>query len=293
MRVTDNTRLLSVLRNNSTVAARLTDASRRASAGAKVLSPSDDPVRYATSVRRGSNLANLSVRVRTARSAADGLGVAERALDSASELVAEARSLAVQGASESLSATDRATLSLRVNGIREQLLELANSRGASGYVFGGTRTDQPPFDPTGAFLGNDGITRVPVSDGVSPKMNVSGARAFTTAGGVDVFAELDALTTALASNDTDAVRTSIGTMQSSYDQLVAAQVDAGLSMERLRSAADVLDDAALTLSQSRVRDVGADDLASLATELAAASMAYSQSLTVTQKLLALPSLAER
>lgn len=291
MRITDNTRLLEVLRNNASSATRLTVASRKASAGAKVLSPSDDPIAYSTSVRRGSTIANLASRTRVARSAADDLSITERALDSATELLNEAKSLAVQGANEALSPVDRSALSLRVTGIREQLLELANTRSAGGYVFGGSKTDAPAFSATGAFLGNDTTLRIPVTDGVAPKRNVSGAKAFTGAGGTDVFAELTALSTALGANDLAGIRSGIDTVQRGYDQVVAVQIDAGLSMERLRSSADVLDTASLAVAQSRSRDVGADDLAALLTELNAASSSYNQSLAVTKRLLSLPSLA--
>jgi flagellar hook-associated protein 3 FlgL len=291
MRVTDNTRLLEVLRNNASSASRLTTASRKASAGAKILSPSDDPIGYGTSVRRGSTVTNLGSRTRVARSAADDLSITERALDSATELLNEAKALAVQGANEALSPVDRGALSLRVIGIREQLLELANTRSAGGYVFGGSKTDTPAFDASGAFLGNDTTLRIPVTDGVAPKRNVSGANAFTAAGGTDVFAELTALSTALGASDLTGIRNGIDTIQRGYDQVVAVQIDAGLSMERLRSSADVLETASLAVQQSRNRDVGADDLAGLASELNAASSSYNQSLAVTKRLLSLPSLA--
>ena len=291
MRVTDNTRLIGVLRTNATSSSRLTTASRRAGAGARVTAPSDDPVAYTTSVRRGSSLANMASRTRTARSAADELSVAERALESASELVSEAKSLAVQGSNEALSPTDRAALAQQVMGIRDQLLGIANTRGSTGYVFGGAKTSAPPFDASGNFVGNDTTMRLPVAEGVAPRMNVSGAKAFTTAGGADVFASLSSLATSLSTNDLAGIRSSIDTTQSGHDQLVSVQVDAGLAMEHLRSSADVLDAASLAVSQSRSRDIGADDLAGLNTELAAASSSYSQSLAVTRKLLSLPSLA--
>lgn len=294
MRITDNARLLASLRNTTFATVRLTQASRRAGAGARVTVASDDPVAYATSVRRGSAATNLSSRSRIARASADELAIAERSLDAATDLLSEARSMAVQGSNEALSPTDRAALAQRVAGIREQVLEIANKRGADGFLFGGTKTDTAPFDAAGTFLGNDDAVYLPITDGVSPRKNASGAKAFTAAaGGVDVFAELTALQTALASDNLTGIRTSIDKMQKSYDQVVAAQVDSGLAIERFHGAADTLDDSALFINQSRARDVGAEDLAQLATELSAASNAYTQSLEVTRRLLAIPSLAER
>ena len=76
-------------------------------------------------------------------------------------------SLAVQGANESLSPSDRNAIALQVKGLRDQLISLANTKGDTGYLFAGTKTDTQPFDPTtGAFLGNDGATKVAITDGV-------------------------------------------------------------------------------------------------------------------------------
>jgi flagellar hook-associated protein 3 FlgL len=291
MRVTNNSRLLSAIRNNAASTTRLTKASRLASSGARVVAPSDDPVAYAKSIRLGSELATLASRSSAARSAADELSIGERALDAVTELLGEAKSLAVQGANGALSPTDRKALAQSVDGMREQLLQLANTRGSQGFVFAGSATKVPPFDASATFVGNDDTMRVPISDGIAPRMNISGAKAFTVAGGRDLFADLAALSTALKTDDLAGIRTGMDTIQAGYDQVVAAQVDAGLSIERLQSSADVMETSSLTIDMSRSRDLGADDYAGLATELAAAGNAYEQSLTVTRRLLSLPSLA--
>jgi flagellar hook-associated protein 3 FlgL len=291
MRITENMKLLNLLRAGAANAERVSNASRRASTGAKVTRPSDDPVGFATAVRRDATIAQLTSRTRTARDAADELTIGETALDSASSLLEEAGSLAVQGSNDTLSQTDRNALAQQVQGLRDQLLELANTRGSNGYLFAGTKTDTTPFDPAGNFMGNDGVVRVPVTDGVAPKANVSGARAFTALGGRDVFADLTALGTALSTGNVAGIRASIDTIRAGHDQVVQAQVEAGLSIERLRSAADVMDSATTSVSASRARALGADDVAGLYTELSAANTAYQQSLDVTRRILALPSLA--
>ena len=174
-----------------------------------VLAPSDNPNVYASSLRQGAKLTSWETGARVAREAADELQIGERALDSAGSILEEAASLVVQGSNETLSTTDRSALAARVSVLREELVTLANTRGATGYLFGGTRTDTPPFDAAGTFQGNDGAVYVPVSDGVSPRGNLSGARAFTAAGGRDVFADLAALSTALASGNLAGIRGSI------------------------------------------------------------------------------------
>jgi flagellar hook-associated protein 3 FlgL len=292
MRVTDTMRMLEISRANAQAASRLADATRHAGAGARVVAPSDDPVAYAVAVRRTASLETLRTRTTLSRAAADELSIAERALDGASELMSEAKSLALQGANEALGPADRKLLAERVRAIRESVVELANTRGTRGFVFGGTRTDIPPFDPTGAFAGNDGQILVPVSDGIAPRANASGAKAFTSAGGRDVLADLEALAAALETDDLASVRASIDAVDAGHAQVVRAQVDVGFAMDRFRVVGDLHEEAAAVLEVTLTKGRGADDLASLFSELNAASSTYQQSLEVTRKLLALPSLAE-
>ena len=292
MRVTDNVRLLTMMRSGQVSSSRLNAASAQAASGAKVNKPSDDPVAYATVVRRDADIASVQSRSMVARNAADGITIAENTLDSASTVLETAMNLAVQGANESLSPSDRNAIALQVKGLRDQLISLANTKGDNGYMFGGTKTDTQPFDSTtAAFAGNDGATKVAVTDGVAPRGNVSGARAFTAVGGRDVFADLSALQTSLETGDVSGIRGSIDNIRAGHEQIVGVQVEAGLSIERLQSAADVLDASAVSLSSTRSRAVGADDPAALFTNMSAASTAYQQSLEVTRRLLSLPSLA--
>ncbi len=292
MRVTDNMRLVALLHINQVAQGRLTEASRHASLGSRVSLPSDDPVGYATMIRRTSSIATFTARTETARSSADELSIAERALDSASEIMSQAQSLAVQGSNETLSPSDRSAIATQILGLRDQLLQTMNIRGSTGYLFGGTETSTAPFDNGGHFLGNDNIVRMPIGDGVAPRGNASGAKAFTVAGGRDVLADLSDLATALNNGDVTNIRAGIDNMRSGHDQIVQEQVQAGLSVERMQSAADVMDQSIVSLSQSRTRAIGAEDLAALVTDLAFASTSYQQSLDATKKLLSLPSLAQ-
>jgi flagellar hook-associated protein 3 FlgL len=292
MRVTDTMRYADMAHSNRQASERLADASHKAAAGTAVVAPSDDPVAYAIGVRRQAALASLTSRVKVARESADQLSLAENALGSAATLLMTARTLAIQGSNETLGQSDRDALAQQVVGLRAELLDLANRKGTNGYVFGGTATDVAPFDAAGAFHGNDGAANVPVADSAPLRANVSGARAFTSsAGGRDVFADLDALAVALKSGSTSAIRSSIDTLAAGQAQVTGVQIDAGLMMERLESAADVMEQASGTVTAGIARAAGADDPASLYLKLTEASTAYEQSLGVTRTLLGLRTLA--
>ncbi len=61
---------------------------------------------------------------------------------------------------------DLRALGEEIKGIRENLLDLANSRDASGrYIFSGFKTDTPAFDDVGNYFGGDEARKQTVADG--------------------------------------------------------------------------------------------------------------------------------
>ena len=198
--------------------------------------------------------------------------------------MSQVQAIAVQASNDPLTAAQRAALGLQVSGLRDQIIGLANSRGASGFLFGGTRTDIEPFDPLGAFLGNDVPTNIEISDGVTARSNASGARAFTAAGGRDIFTDLQTLSTALAANNMPAIRTAVGDIAAGHLQLVNGRVETGLRGEQIRSAAEVTGNALLATRIARGNETGAD-LPSAISALSNARASYERSIAVTREIL--------
>lgn len=286
MRITDSMTANTILQGQSRVARRLLAANQAAASGERVAAPSDDPVAWAAAVGHDARAARLENRSGTVARAAGDLDAAESALAGAGDLVQQARELALTAANGSVDPQTRASLGQQVLSLRSALLGVANTRGASGYLFGGTRTDQPPFDPLGAFGGNDTAVAVEVADGVTARANASGARAFTSAGGRDLFADLQALATALGANNLTGIQGAITTLDAGHQQLVNARVDTGIGIERLRSAADVTDNALTSTRAARAREVEAD-LTTTFSELTNARAAYERGVAVTRELLQL------
>jgi flagellar hook-associated protein 3 FlgL len=288
MRVTDSMTFNAVLQGQNRAARRLLDASRAASSGERVAAPSDDPVAWSAAVGHEARISRLEGRAATTTRAAGDLDAAEAALASAGDLVQQARELALTAANGSVDPQTRANLGRQVTDLRNALLGLANTRGASGYLFGGTRTDQPPFSALGAFGGNDTAAAVEVADGVTARANASGARAFTAAGGRDLLADLDALATGLSANNLTVIQGSIAALDAGHQQLVNARVDTGLGAERLRSAAEVSDNAMTLARAARAGEVEAD-LPSTLAELTNARAAYERGVAVSRELLQISS----
>ncbi|MBL8715955.1 MAG: hypothetical protein JNL79_08160 [Myxococcales bacterium] len=290
MRITENMRVSSAVATQQRMAERVQRATEVASSGARVGKASDDPSAWATGQTHAGRSAAAKARGKVLERAASDLEVAEGALASAVDVMARARAIATQMANGSMDAATRKNAAIEVDALRDQLLGLANTQGAAGYVFGGTKTDVPPFTPGYAFVGNTGTRAAEIAPGTTLVTNLSGARAFTTAGGRDPFADLGALATALRTNAVAGITAAIDASEAGRRQLSDVRSDAGLTLERARSASEVLGNLALRLDKARAGELEAD-AAPAFTELKNASDAYDRSLTVTKQILSLSSLA--
>jgi flagellar hook-associated protein 3 FlgL len=286
MRITEAMNLNSVLESESRVSERMAQLTQMASSGLRVSQPSDDPAAYASIVQRDSGIATVQARKSAATAAAGDLDLAGSVLNQATSLIQKARALAVEEANGTQDAASRANAATEVDSLRQQLLALANTKGSTAYLFGGTKTGAPPFDSSGNFVGNSGVTHVEIADGVLAVSNANGAQAFGASGGRDVLADLQALSSALSSNDPTAIQASIGNMDASHAQIVAAQVDTGERADRLHSASDAMG-AALTQMQVARAPVADADAATTLSNLEAAQTAYQAALQVNKQILSL------
>lgn len=289
IRMTETLRMSSVNLSQARAAEQLYHASRRAASGLAAEVPSDDPTAYATGTSYQGAIDRFSTRSGVLGHAADTLDIAEGALAAAGDILSHARELAVELANGEVDPASRARSALEVHALREQLIGLANTRGSDRYLFGGTATGTPPFTAAGAFVGNDDPIDVEVSDGVVTVANGSGARAFTAAGGRDVFADLSALEQALTTNNVGGIQASIDDLTASHGQLITARSQVGIISGRLRSAADVTLSTITTMKAAKAAAVEADPVESYS-RLAETRAAYERAIQVTSQILSVSSI---
>lgn len=284
MRVPDNLFAANVARAQARASASLYKAAKVASTGLRVSAPADDPHAFARIASLKSGESRLDARASGLSRAESSLSLGESTLAQASDVVSRAQELAVQMADGSMSAADRAIAAKEVTQLRQALVGLANTKGPEGYLFGGTRTDTPPFDAAGTFAGNDGAVSVEIADGMTLRNNPSGARAFTAAGGRDILADLQAFEIALTTNDVTGIQGMTGTLEAGRAQIAGVRGEAGLTLERVRGAADVAQQAKLQTQKARSSESEADALVAY-TNLSEAQQAFSRSIEITQQLL--------
>jgi flagellar hook-associated protein 3 FlgL len=208
----------------------------------------------------------------------------ESTLDTAHSAIVRLGEIAMQGGDGALNATDRAALASEVRQLKGELLRLSNTKGSIGFLFGGTADQSAPFDSAGVFQGNALERSAQIGPSQSMVVSVNGALAFTAAGGQDLFVEVDALATALDTNNQAAISSSVNSMDTSGRQILAARVDAGVKMGRIDTADAAHSAAELSLSSQRSGVADADP-AEAYTRLNALQSSLQQSITVARSLL--------
>ncbi|WP_044177583.1 flagellar hook-associated protein FlgL [Phytobacter massiliensis] len=125
------------------------------STGQRVNKPSDDPIAASQAVVV-SQAQEQNDQYKLARTFANQkISLEESVLQQATGAITAAHSSVVAAANGTLSDDDRASMATQLQGLRDQLMNLANSTDGNGrYIFGGYKTADAPFDAkTGAYNG--------------------------------------------------------------------------------------------------------------------------------------------
>src|SRR5205807_3404231 len=133
--------------------ARLQETQTKLSSGQAIQRPSDSPTGTMAALRLRADVDRYD---QLDRNAADGLarlGTADNALTDGLSNLREVRDIVVQGTNASLSANDREALASQVDGLRQSLLAVANTKYLQQPIFAGTAGATQAYDGTGAYQG--------------------------------------------------------------------------------------------------------------------------------------------
>ena len=227
-------------------------------AGLRVIQPADDPAAAAYGVQLSASLQSVAAMSSVSSQAAQFLATTDQALAGVSTTLAQAKEIAVQAANGTLSAGDRGNLAQVVQGMQNTLLQLANSRSGTSYVFGGYQIAAAPFQANGTYVGDNGISQLEVASGVQVAVNVAGSQVFTASGGQDLFAALSQLSTALSSNDVSGIKTALTALDAGQEQVLTARTQVGNSLSALRNADNMRQATIVQLNATRSSTVEID-----------------------------------
>lgn len=247
------------------------------SSGYKVRTPGDTDISSTISQFR-QQVERIEGYKRSISSATATIALQDDVLKQVSDLLIRAKELATQAANEPNNSSARATISNELFGIRDAVINFANTTYQGRYIFGGFADDQPPFNqvagytnpPTGeaseryqytAAPGANGTRTIKVSEDVSVDVNTPGSNIFS-----NIVYGLEKLGRSLAGYDTNLVggvpdgtgnayvfpgdldvqtrhiRESLDMLDSARDNdLMPERVDLGARLNRLEMASSILE----------------------------------------------------
>ncbi len=256
------------------------DAARQAATGVRITHPSDDSVAAGGILVGRAHAERFASIARSAERAFDELVQADVALGSLGAILVRAQQLAIQAANETHSEAGRDASALEVEAMIRGAAVALNAKVGNRFIFGGNQDASPPFDETGAYLGDIGVRSIEVAPGILLDTSLRADQiANGVGGGVDLFATLRELADALAANDVAGIQGTLDALTQGVSQVAAARADVGGMMKVLTSSVDAAraGENAAVIEVSRLADA---DPIEAASRLALATHALDAALTV-------------
>ena len=243
--------------------------------GKQIEIPSDNPVAFSDAARQKNQIARLDQYNRNMTNLLQRMTTEEATLADATNILTRISELALQGSNDTYSPEDRKTIAGEISELRDQLVQLANTKDSFGQAlfggFGGTIT---PFlqDQQGkvTFVGDTNVQNVEIADGVETKAGGNGFEIFMQvavpgkSGVTDLFSIVGTLVDTLKSGQS--VSDQMGGVTASLDQVNNARMLSGTRIAKVSRQQDTLASAQLQ-AKTMLSAVEDTDIEKVITEL--------------------------
>jgi len=234
--------------------------------GNRLVRLGDDPTASSLVLDFQNSIEKNKAFIQQADSATSFLSTTETSLASVNEAVTRLLELGQQGLSDITSPDGRTAISHEVDGLRTNLLSIANTQAQGKFIFAGTRTTTQPFSGPAAgpitYAGDGNSIDLDVASSTSVSTNLTGDAVFFGAGGQgsasDIFQQVTDLRNGLATNNRVLIQaaydnlktiqarvndqmTDLGGRQASLDQLRESVGSYNLSLQTIQGSYQDLD----------------------------------------------------
>lgn len=145
MRITSQVMVSNAVYNAQQQTNQLSVLQQEASTGLSILQPSDNPL-VALQVMTDQNQYNqLNTYSQNITDAQDKLNTSVSTLNQVTNLISQAKSLALQGSNSTNTSTAYQAMGEQVNSILQEVVQLANTQQGGEYLYGGTASQSAPF----------------------------------------------------------------------------------------------------------------------------------------------------
>ena len=245
------------------------DIYARLAQGQSLLKPSDDPAGASQAVIYQNSLAKIEQYETARQYAQDALGQQDNVLNAIGTLLT--RNLSekiVAGGNGTYSDEDRAALAKELEGIRNNLMNLANSRNSNGrYLFAGYNTGSEPFAEDGSYVGGNKPIVQLVADSTPMQVSHTGDDVFMSGTPDDLFAALDSVIGALKQPiaddaDREALQLTLdranASIKNNIDNLGKVQATVGTNLQQLEMLGSSADKQKIDVESRLQETLGAD-----------------------------------
>jgi flagellar hook-associated protein 3 FlgL len=265
---------------------RFDAAQTKVNTGKQLATASDDPAGTAETLGLHEVASELTQYGRTIARAQSFLSTSESALSNVSSLTQQARTLGLQGATDTLSSDTRASISNQIDNIMKQIASTANTTYGNRYVFAGQRSDTAPLVDSGigyTYVGGttatfDADLTLTIGRNETITTNVTGDKVF-----VPLLTALGKLRDDVKSGATTTVsNTDLDQVDTQLNVVLGTRADMGAKLQRL-TRTTTNNNAMQTNYAKFISNIEDADIPSSVVEMQTAQTAYQAALQSTAR----------
>ncbi|NMO50204.1 flagellar hook protein [Actinoplanes sp. TBRC 11911] len=256
------------------------------SSGKAISRPSDSPTGTVTSLQLRGEVRATQQYSRNADDGMGWLGVIQDNLQDASTSVIRARDLTVQALNSTAGTPEaREAFAYEIDNIKASLIDQANAKYLNRPVFGGTTAGGIAYDKTGEYVGDGNGTTRSIGPNARVRIETTGPEAFGATGSdTQLFTVLTNLSKAIRDNDSSALDSGLGKLDTAHDLLKTTLSDVGARYNRVTQMKQSAEDHLLSVS-SQLSDIEDVDLPKAIMELQIQQTSYQAALAATAKVI--------
>ncbi len=290
MRITNNMATRLAVTQFDVARSKLEDAQRKVTTGKAFSAASEDPTAALSVMANTGALRALDQYKRNIGAGNRRLALEESAVSQLSTILERAKELGISQATDTMTPANRQSAKNEINQLLQQATALGNTQDGSEFLFGGTKTDTPPFtiDTTGSVYsftasGGAGNRQVEISTGQRASTAHDGTQVFgTVASGVlkslqDLATALNAGTSTGVANTLPGIDVALATTQSNLGEIGARQNQMQMAEANITAFSQNL-----VALNSDLQDV---DLETAMVELVSRQTAYQAAMSATSRIM--------
>jgi flagellar hook-associated protein 3 FlgL len=277
-RITTGMTQRNILSDLNRVNDRLNKVHGKISSGKELTRPSDDPYNVSRAMSLRTSIEATKQYQRNIQDAQGWQESAEIALADITDSIRRAGELVLEGSSDTTPTEARLAIAAEIDQIIEGIKQNGNATYGGRYIFGGTRSDQPPYvEADDQYHGSTADVQRQVGPGVPMDIGLTGVSFLGNGTDGKLLQVLRDTSAHLKANDGVAIRADIERLDTKADEVLGVRALNGAKQNRLEAALGRLTELeGATLQQlSETEDV---DIARAMIEFSSQQAAYQAAL---------------